>query len=112
MSLATSEPAARTALVFSALGDETRLALLQRLGRGSRSIVTLTAGTSVTRQAVTKHLKVLAAAGLVSERKAGREHLWEIATGPLDDARRFLEAMSQRWDDALDRLEAHVAEER
>jgi DNA-binding transcriptional ArsR family regulator len=99
--------------VFAALGDETRLALLARLG-GARplSITQLTVGTAVTRQAVTKHLHVLAYAGLVSDARHGRERLWQLETSRLDEARRYLDAISKRWDEALDRLRSYVEDQR
>jgi DNA-binding transcriptional ArsR family regulator len=100
---------ARSAPVFAALGDETRLRLLSRLGgEGPLSIARLTTGTRVTRQAVTKHLHVLADAGLARGVRHGREQLWEVEPAPLQEARRTLDLVSQRWDEALDRLKASV----
>jgi DNA-binding transcriptional ArsR family regulator len=102
---------AQAAPVFSALGDATRLALLDRLaGGGPWSIARLTAGSDVTRQAVTKHLHVLADAGLVRDVRRGRERLWELETDRLADARRTLDELSKRWDEALDRLKRFVEE--
>lgn len=100
-----------TAPVFAALGDPTRLRLVARLGReGPLSISRLSAGAGVTRQAVAKHLRVLAGAGLASGSRRGREQLWQLDAAPLDAARRSLEQIAQRWDDALDRLKAAVEE--
>jgi DNA-binding transcriptional ArsR family regulator len=100
---------AQSAPVFAALGDETRLRLVARLGReGPLSIARLTGGTEVTRQAVTKHLRVLAAAGLAHGVRQGREQLWRLEAGPLDEARRSLELVARRWDEALQRLKAAV----
>jgi DNA-binding transcriptional ArsR family regulator len=108
---AGSTGGAQTAPVFAALGDETRLALVARLGAARPlSIAQLTAGTTVTRQAVTKHLQVLAHAGLVSDARRGRERIWQLETGRLDEARRYLDAISRRWDEALDRLRSYVEE--
>lgn len=99
----------RSAPVFAALGDATRLALLMRLcSDGPASIAALTIATAVTRQAVTKHLQVLAAAGLVHDRKDGRERVWELDPKPLAEAQRSLALISERWDAALDRLQALV----
>ena len=98
-----------TAPVFAALGDETRLRLLSRLGtEGPLSIARLTAGTDVTRQAVTKHLHVLGGAGLARGRRQGRERLWVLEAQPLEEARRYLDLISQQWDAALARLKAAV----
>jgi DNA-binding transcriptional ArsR family regulator len=77
---------------------------------GPMSITRLTAGTHVTRQAVTKHLHVLAGAGLVRGRRQGRQSLWELEPRQLEVARRYLDLISQRWDDTLGRLKAAVEE--
>jgi len=97
-----------TAELFAALGDETRLAVLARLGEGPASIVRLNAGRTISRQALTKHLHVLEKAGLVHQARAGRESLWTLQRQRLDEARAFLEHMSRQWDDRLDRLKAMV----
>jgi DNA-binding transcriptional ArsR family regulator len=95
--------------IFAALGDETRLALVKRLGSGvPLSITHLTAGSNVTRQAVTKHLEVLASAGLVRDERRGRERLWVFEGEGLDEARRLLDEISSQWDDALERLKKLV----
>jgi DNA-binding transcriptional ArsR family regulator len=97
------------ASVFAALGDETRLAVLAKLCRGEpQSIARLTAGTRLTRQAVTKHLRVLETAGVVRSMRVGRESLFEIEPQPLEEARTYLDEVSRQWDDALARLKAHV----
>ena len=95
--------------VFAALGDQTRLRLVARLCReGPLSISQLATGAGVTRQAVTKHLRVLAGAGLAHGERLGREQLWQLEAAPLDAARRSLERIAQRWDEALARLQAAV----
>ena len=100
---------ARAAPVFAALGDDTRLAIVGRLAAGGPlSITRLSDGTGVTRQAITKHLSVLAGAGLVQGSRQGRERIWQLNTGQLSEARRYLELVSQRWDDALDSLRRFV----
>lgn len=99
----------KSAPVFAALGDTTRLRLLGALcAGGAMSITQLTAGSAITRQAVTRHLDILAGAGLVSDLKQGRERLWQFEPTRLDEARRSLEAIGQRWDEALQRLRAAV----
>jgi DNA-binding transcriptional ArsR family regulator len=98
-----------TASIFAALGDETRLRIVSRLcASGPMSIARLTSGTSVTRQAVTKHLRVLADAGLACSSRMGRESVWELERRPLDEARVCLEEISSRWDAALNRLKAFM----
>jgi DNA-binding transcriptional ArsR family regulator len=115
MSPARSSAAANaidaSAPVFAALGDPTRLRLVARLcAAGPMSIARLTAGADVSRQAVSKHLYVLAGAGLVRSRRRGRESVWEVEPGRLVAARRFLDLMSLWWDDVLGRLKAAVEE--
>ena len=96
---------ADSAPVFSALGDPTRLGLVARLcASGPLSIVRLTEGARVTRQAVTKHLHVLAGAGLVRGTRVGRDHLWEIEPSRLDEARRWRDHIAGQWDETLGRL--------
>ena len=95
--------------VFAALGDETRLMLLMRLAGGAPySIARLTAGSTLTRQAITKHLRVLHRAGLVRGNRRGRESLYELEPESLDEAQQVLARISRQWDDALARLKAHV----
>ena len=94
-----------TAPLFAALGDETRLALVARLSTGGpRSITLLTVGSSITRQAITKHLHVLATAGLVHQTRQGRERLWRLDPTRLEIAQQFLSHISSQWDKRLDRL--------
>ena len=102
-------PPADAAPVFAALGDETRLAIVSRLcTEGPQSIVRLTEGSDVSRQAITKHLHALAHAGLVRSKRDGRERIWEMQTRRLSDARRYLDQISAQWDAAIDRLRARV----
>ena len=97
------------AAVFAALGDETRLALMSRLGTGGTcSITRLTEGQRISRQAITKHLRVLRHAGLVKSMKRGRETCFELQAGNLDKARRALDEISWMWDEALARLKSAV----
>jgi DNA-binding transcriptional ArsR family regulator len=98
-----------SAPIFAALGDKTRLALVARLcSGGPLSIARLTAGADITRQAITKHLNILAGAGLVRDIRVGRERLWEVETRQIEEARRCLERISSQWDDALARLKLAV----
>ena len=95
--------------LFAALGEETRLHLVTRLCReGPLSIARLSEDRAVTRQAITKHLGVLAEAGLVRARRRGRESVWEARPKRLDEARRALDEISRRWDEALGRLRDFV----
>jgi DNA-binding transcriptional ArsR family regulator len=104
--------AADPAPVFAALGSNTRLSLLAKLSDGrARSIVGLAEDGPLTRQAVTKHLRVLETAGLVSRRRTGRESHFTFRPQPIDDARAWLDAVSRQWDDALERLRVFVEPE-
>ena len=105
-----SNVSVRTAApIFAALGDPTRLALLGKLSAGGRrSIATLSDGAGLTRQAVTKHLHVLEAAGLVSRERVGRESRYAFRSGPIDQARAYLDGVSTQWDEALGRLKAFL----
>ncbi|QBB71751.1 ArsR family transcriptional regulator [Pseudolysobacter antarcticus] len=99
----------KSAPIFAALGDATRLRLVAVLcAGGAMSITQLTDGTDITRQAVTKHLHVLADAGLVHNTKLGRERLWEFEPTRVDEARRALETIAQQWNLALLKLKLAV----
>jgi len=93
------------AAVFAALGDGTRLTLVAKLGSGQQlSISELTEGTRLTRQAVTKHLRVLERVRIVHARRRGREHLFELDPRPIQEMTAYLDTVSKRWDAALARL--------
>jgi len=95
--------------VFAALGDETRLLLLARLSDGEAcSIAKLTDGSGLTRQAITKHLRVLQRARLVRCVRAGRESLFAVDPEPLTEIRAYLERVSRVWDERLLRLKEFV----
>jgi DNA-binding transcriptional ArsR family regulator len=103
------EPAPKdSASLFAALGDETRLRIVARLCDGPMSIVKLTAGSQITRQAVTKHLRVLESARLVRGARHGRERVWQLDRRRVEDARHYLDLISKQWDDALGRLRDFV----
>lgn len=98
-----------SAPVFAALGDELRLQVLARLcEQGPLSITHLASGSRVSRQAVTKHLRVLADAGLVKSARRGRESVWQLEPKALSEACRLLEVISRQWDSTIDRLRAFV----
>lgn len=98
-----------SARLFAALGDETRLRLIARLcGDGPMSIAKLTAGSSVTRQAITKHLRVMEQVSLVHSSRHGRESVWRLDRRRIEEARRYLDLISKQWDDALGRLRHFV----
>lgn len=95
--------------LFGALGDPNRLRIVIRLCDGGPSSTSqVTHALSVTRQAATKHLELLAAAGLVTSSRHGRERIWTLQTRPLAAASDYLAELSRRWDAAIDRLRAYV----
>jgi DNA-binding transcriptional ArsR family regulator len=95
--------------VFSALSDGTRLAMLTRLRAcGALSATALSSGARISRQAITKHLKVLESAGLVRHERRGREVLYGLETRRLAEARAFLDGVSAGWDRAIERLRRMV----
>jgi DNA-binding transcriptional ArsR family regulator len=116
MSTTTRKDAARkltrNAQLFAALGDKVRLDLLSKLSDGrSCSITQLAAGSVITRQAITKHLRVLQDAGIVRRSRQGRESLFQLDPKPLQDARESLDVISRQWGDAPARLKSFVESE-
>ena len=102
-------PRAEPAAVFAALGEPTRIGLLGRLGDGApRSIASLAREMPISRQALTKHLRVLESAGLASVERDGRETLYRIDPAGLMVAVAWIGSVSRQWDGAIDRLKRHV----
>jgi DNA-binding transcriptional ArsR family regulator len=101
-------PQAR-APVFAALGDETRLSLVTKLSGGRPySISQLTEGSKLTRQAITKHLRVLESVGIVHSVRRGRRSLFEFDPDPIGELNKYLKFVSEQWDRALSRLKSFV----
>jgi DNA-binding transcriptional ArsR family regulator len=95
--------------VFAALGDDVRLSLIAKLCAGQpHSISQLTEGSRLTRQAITKHLRVLESVGIVHSVHKGRESLFEFDPKPLEESRKYLDFVSEQWDQALSRLKSFV----
>jgi DNA-binding transcriptional ArsR family regulator len=95
--------------VFAALGDETRLSLVAKLcGSQPHSISQLTRGSKLTRQAITKHLRVLESAGIVHSVRTGRESRFEFDPEPIAGIKEYLDFVSEQWDQALSRLKSFV----
>jgi DNA-binding transcriptional ArsR family regulator len=100
---------AAAALVFAALGDETRLSLVAKLSGGQRySISQLTEGSRLSRQAITKHLHVLESVGIVHSVRSGRESRFEFDPQPIEGMKEYLDFVSEQWDQALSRLKSFV----
>src|SRR5579864_6809276 len=103
---------ADAAPAFAALGDATRLRLVARLCTdGPSSIMRLTEGAAISRQAITKHLRALEGAGLVRSDRVGRERIWELQPKRLAEVRRHLDRISAQWDEAVERLRVFVERE-
>jgi len=97
------------AIIFAALGDGTRLSLVAKLSGGQpRSIAELTEGSKLTRQAITKHLRVLESVEIVHSVRTGRENLFELRPEPIQEAKKYLDLVSEQWDAALGRLRSFV----
>jgi DNA-binding transcriptional ArsR family regulator len=95
--------------VFAALGDETRLLLVAKLCGGQpRSISELTEGSKLTRQAITKHLRVLESVGIVHSVRSGRESRFEFDPEPIEETKEYLDLVSEQWDHTLSRLKSFV----
>jgi DNA-binding transcriptional ArsR family regulator len=104
----TAKPLAY-APVFAALGDETRLSLVAKLCVGhSRSISQLREGSKLTRQAITKHLRVLEKAKIVHSVRTGRESRFEFDPQAMEGIKEYLDFVSEQWDQALSRLKSFV----
>src|SRR6476469_2128990 len=87
--------------VFAALGDKTRLSLVAKLCRGQPySISQLTEGSKLSRQAITKHLRVLEGARIVRSVRTGRESLFEFDPEPIEEIEEYLDLVSEQWDQA------------
>jgi DNA-binding transcriptional ArsR family regulator len=94
--------------VFAALGDATRLFLVAKLSGGRPySITQLTRGSRLTRQAITKHLRVLEM-GIVHSARAGRESRFQFDPQPMEGMKEYVDFVSQQWDQTLSRLKAFV----
>jgi DNA-binding transcriptional ArsR family regulator len=107
------QPAVRRAQasIFAALGDETRLLLVNRIiGDQPRSISQLTKGSRLSRQAITKHLRVLEDVGIVRSERLGRESLYQFDPLAIEEAKQYLDLVSKQWDQSLARLKAFVEE--
>ena len=99
------------ALLFAALGDPTRLMLVRQLSEGGPASISLLAEEfSMTRQGVTKHLQVLAAAGIIDGSRQGREQVWTLNPRRLEDGRKHLDLIAAGWDEALARFKKLVEE--
>ncbi len=98
----------RLTTTFAALADPTRRAILARLAEGEASVAELSAPFDITPPAVTKHLKVLEKAGLISRRRQAQQRPCKLQAAPLQEAATFIEQYRQFWEQSLDRLDAYL----
>jgi DNA-binding transcriptional ArsR family regulator len=99
----------RAVPIFAALGDPVRLAIVARLcSDGPLPTITLKEQTGVSRQGVSKHLRLLQQSGLVRSAREGRDRVWRIETRRIAQARKYLALMSAQWDARLERLRSFV----
>lgn len=107
-----SPPDQEVAPLFAALGDPTRLSIVHRLSDGQWwSVSRISAGLSQSRQGVSKHLAILAGAGIVIDERVGREHHFALRPESIGAARDYLEQVGRQWDDALARLRQFVEDD-
>ncbi|MCP5382754.1 MAG: helix-turn-helix transcriptional regulator [Kordiimonadaceae bacterium] len=107
----TGRDTQKSAQIFAALGDPTRLMLVEILGDGRpKSINRLSSDFKLTRQAITKHLHVLEDVGIVRSERLGRENRFSMKAEAIETAREYLEKIGKQWDDALSRLKLQVEE--
>jgi DNA-binding transcriptional ArsR family regulator len=97
---------------YKAIAHPVRRTIIERLSEGSATVGQATRGLGVTKPAITKHLKVLEEAGVVSRVIDGRTHRLSLDPTPLDEASRWLEVQRNRWTHLLDNLEAFAKENR
>jgi DNA-binding transcriptional ArsR family regulator len=100
----------RLSAIFGALADPTRRAILARLAVGDATVSELTAPFSISMPAISRHLKVLQRAGLISRSRSGQHVSAVLRAAPLKEATDWMERYRQFWDDSLNRLDAHLRE--
>jgi DNA-binding transcriptional ArsR family regulator len=93
---------------FAALADPTRRAILRRLAHGEATVGQLANGFPMTQPAVSRHLKVLERAGLITRGRRAQARPAELRVAPLHEAADWLEEYRRQWEDRLDRLDAHL----
>jgi DNA-binding transcriptional ArsR family regulator len=96
-------------LTFAALADPTRRAILARLADGEATVGQLAEPFAVTQQAISKHLKVLEQAGLISRTRAAQSRPCRLETGHLDAAADWIARHRRLWDERYNRLDEHLA---
>lgn len=108
MTVATAED--DLSLTFAALADPTRRAILTRLAEGDATVTQLAKPFALTQQAISKHLKVLERAGLISRARAAQSRPCRLEPGRFDPAAEWIDRHRQMWHDRYDRLDQHLSE--
>jgi DNA-binding transcriptional ArsR family regulator len=98
----------RLSVIFGALADPTRRAILSRLADGEATVTELTAPFPISMPAVSRHLKVLERAGLISRSRSGQHLSSTLEAAPLREAAEWMERYRRFWDASFDRLDAHL----
>ena len=110
---ARKEAASRTArlnAVFAALADPTRRAIIERLTRGAARVTEVAEPFHMSLNAVSKHIRVLEASGVVARQRKGRDHILSINTGSLDEVDGWIERTRCYWEERLDAMERLLRE--
>ncbi|MCW2749843.1 MAG: transcriptional repressor sdpR [Aeromicrobium sp.] len=102
-------PADQLSKVFSALADPTRRDILARLGEGDANVTELAAPFPISLPAISRHLKVLEGAGLITRDRQAQWRTNSLRTEPLEEATTWMQHLSHLWDDRFSRLDAHLA---
>ena len=103
-------PADQLSVTFAALADPTRRAILARLATGERSVTDLAEPFDISLPAVTKHLKVLQRAGLITQSRQAQWRPCRLDAKPLRDVANFVEQYRKFWDESFDRLDEYLKE--
>ena len=98
----------RLSVIFAALADPTRRAILARLADGEATVTELTAPFPISMPAISRHLKVLERAGLISRSRSGQHLSSTLRAEPLQEATEWMERYRQFWAGSFDRLDAHL----
>ncbi len=98
----------RLSVIFGALADPTRRAILGRLADGEATVTELTAPFSISMPAISRHLKVLERAGLIARSRSGQRLSSTLRAAPLQEATEWMERYRRFWDASFDRLDAHL----
>ena len=107
---ARKEAAARLDAVFAALADPTRRAIIERLSRREARVTEVAEPFHMSLNAVSKHIRVLEASGVVERHRKGRDHILSINTGSLDEVDGWIEQMRSYWKKRLDAMERLLGE--